>query len=84
MAVKNVEGLSNDIVCLFDVYDLVAAAVNVIGALLEEAVFVSTAAVEIGDFLSCVSAVSFGIVVTVTECPVHTELFHEIGKYFCR
>ena len=63
VAVEYVERLGEDALGVLDVYDLVAVAVNIVGTLLEQAVFEAGVAVEVGNLLAGVVAVSLGVVV---------------------
>ena len=71
VAVEYVNRLSEQSLGVLDVYYLVAVAVNVVGSLLEQAVFEFRTAVEVGDLLAGVVAVDLGIVVAEGDRPIY-------------
>ena len=83
MAVKYIERLGYDALAVFDVYNLVAVAVNVLRTGLEQAVFKAAVLIEIGDILAGIVAVSLCVVVAERQRPVNAELLHESGKNLC-
>jgi len=82
VAVKYVERLGEDALGVLDVYDLVAVAVNIVGTLLKQAVFEAGVAVEVGNLLAGVVAVSLGVMVAEGDRPVDPEMLHESGYFF--
>ncbi len=80
VAVEYVNRLSEQSLGVLNVYYLVAVAVNVVGSLLEQAVFEFRAAVKVGDLLAGVVAVDLGIVVAEGDRPIYAEPLHERGE----